>query len=139
MHIMEGFLQYPWCQFWTIIAAVCVIAGVAEFIRLVRRRPEALPLLGLADAFVFILSSLKIPSVESSSHPTGTGLGSVLAGDYVGVLYDCAGVSGAVSCTRRSDDAWCKYRGDGGCGIFATFVLYSISEFSVLHRFRSRL
>ena len=83
MHIMEGFLPGPWWQFWTIVAAVCVIAGVAAFIRLVRRRPEALPLLGLAGAFVFILSSLKIPSVGSSSHPTGTGFGSVLFGPTI--------------------------------------------------------
>ena len=62
MHIMEGFLPSPWWQLWTVAAAVCVIAGIGAFTRLVRRRPEALPLLGLAGAFVFILSSLKIPS-----------------------------------------------------------------------------
>lgn len=83
MHIMEGFLPSPWWQFWTVAAAVCVIAGIAAFTRLVRRRPEALPLLGLAGAFVFILSSLKIPSVGSSSHPTGTGFGSVLFGPAI--------------------------------------------------------
>ncbi len=83
MHIMEGFLPGPWWQFWTIVAVICVFAGIAAFTRLVRRRPEALPLLGLAGAFVFILSSLKIPSVGSSSHPTGTGFGSVLFGPAI--------------------------------------------------------
>lgn len=83
MHIMEGFLPGPWWQFWTIVAVICVGAGIAAFTRLVRRRPEALPLLGLAGAFVFILSSLKIPSVGSSSHPTGTGFGSVLFGPAI--------------------------------------------------------
>ena len=68
MHIMEGFLPSPWWQFWTVAAAVCVIAGIAAFTRLVR---------------VFILSSLKIPSVGSSSHPTGTGFGSVLFGPAI--------------------------------------------------------
>ena len=58
MHIMEGFLPGPWWQFWTIVAGICVVAGIAAFTRLARRRPEALPLLGLAGAFVFILSSL---------------------------------------------------------------------------------
>lgn len=83
MHIMEGFLPGPWWQFWTIVAGICVVAGIAAFTRLVHRRPEALPLLGLAGAFVFILSSLKIPSVGSSSHPTGTGFGSVLFGPAI--------------------------------------------------------
>ena len=83
MHIMEGFLPGPWWQFWTIFAVVCVAVGIAALTRLVHRRPEALPVLGLAGAFVCILSSLKIPSIGSSSHPTGTGFGSVLFGPFI--------------------------------------------------------
>ncbi|MDV0444122.1 energy-coupling factor ABC transporter permease [Methanorbis rubei] len=83
MHIMEGFLPGPWWQIWTIVAAICVVAGIAAFTKLVRQRPETLPLLGLAGAFVFILSSLKIPSLGSSSHPTGTGFGAVLFGPAI--------------------------------------------------------
>lgn len=38
-------------------------------------------LVAMAGAFVFVLSSLKIPSVTGScSHMTGTGLGAVLFG-----------------------------------------------------------
>ena len=38
-------------------------------------------LLGVAAAFTFVLSALKMPSVTGScSHPTGTGLGAVLFG-----------------------------------------------------------
>lgn len=38
-------------------------------------------MLGLAGAFSFVLSALKIPSVTgSSSHPTGTGLGAIMFG-----------------------------------------------------------
>ena len=38
-------------------------------------------LLGMAGAFVFVISSLKIPSVTGScSHMTGTGLGAILFG-----------------------------------------------------------
>jgi cobalt/nickel transport system permease protein len=38
-------------------------------------------LLALAGAFTFVLSALKIPSVTGScSHPTGTGLGTILFG-----------------------------------------------------------
>lgn len=83
MHIMEGFLPSPWWQFWALLAAVCVLAGMAALIRLVKRNPESLPLLGLAGACVLILSSLKLPSVGSSSHPTGTGFGAVLFGPAV--------------------------------------------------------
>ncbi len=83
MHIMEGFLPGPWWQIWTIIAAVCVVLGIVSLTKLIRKRPETLPLLGLAGAFVFILSSLKIPSLGSSSHPTGTGFGSVLFGPAI--------------------------------------------------------
>ncbi|WP_370651247.1 energy-coupling factor ABC transporter permease [Methanocorpusculum sp.] len=80
---MEGFLPGPWWQFWTVLAAVCVLAGMISLVRLVRRKPESLPLLGLAGAFVFILSSLKIPSLGSSSHATGTGFGSILFGPAI--------------------------------------------------------
>ena len=83
MHIMEGFLPGPWWQFWTVLAAVCVLAGMFALVRLVRNKPASLPLLGLAGAFVFILSSLKLPSIGSSSHPTGTGFGSILFGPAV--------------------------------------------------------
>ena len=38
-------------------------------------------LLGVAAAFTFVLSALKLPSVTGScSHPTGTGLGAILFG-----------------------------------------------------------
>jgi len=40
-----------------------------------------LPLLAVSGAFVFVLSSLKMPSVTGScSHPTGTGMGAILFG-----------------------------------------------------------
>ena len=41
-------------------------------------------MLALSGAFIFILSSLKIPSVTgSSSHPTGVGLGTAMFGPSV--------------------------------------------------------
>ncbi|MGB9792692.1 MAG: energy-coupling factor ABC transporter permease, partial [Thermacetogeniaceae bacterium] len=49
--------------------------------RTVREHPETKMLLGLAGAFTFVLSALKIPSVTGScSHPTGVGLGTILFG-----------------------------------------------------------
>jgi cobalt/nickel transport system permease protein len=45
---------------------------------------DALPLLGVTGGFIFILSSLKLPSVTGScSHPTGTGLSTVSFGPWI--------------------------------------------------------
>jgi cobalt/nickel transport system permease protein len=52
--------------------------------RLVSERREIVPLLAVAGAFIFVLSSLKLPSVTgSSSHPTGTGMAAVLFGPAI--------------------------------------------------------
>lgn len=84
MHIMEGFLPGPWWQIWFIISAPFVIYGMYQLRRLFEERREALPLLAVAGAFVFVLSSLKLPSVTGScSHPTGTGLGAILFGPFI--------------------------------------------------------
>ena len=46
--------------------------------------PEMKPLLAVCGAFIFIMSSLHVPSVTgSSSHPTGNGLGAVFFGATV--------------------------------------------------------
>jgi cobalt/nickel transport system permease protein len=81
---MEGFLPSPWWQIWFVLSAPFVIMGFYSLRRMVRENREALPLLAVAGAFVFVLSSLKLPSVTGScSHPTGTGLGSVLFGPFI--------------------------------------------------------
>lgn len=84
MHIMEGFLPSPWWQLWFLVSAPFVIFGMYQLKRLVEEKREALPLLAVAGAFVFVLSSLKLPSVTGScSHPTGTGLGAILFGPFI--------------------------------------------------------
>jgi cobalt/nickel transport system permease protein len=84
MHIMEGFLPSPWWQLWFLISAPFVIYGMYQLKQLVEEKREALPLLAVAGAFVFVLSSLKLPSVTGScSHPTGTGLGAILFGPFI--------------------------------------------------------
>lgn len=81
---MEGFLPSPWWQIWFVITAPFIIYGMYQLKRLVNERREALPLLAVAGAFVFVLSSLKLPSVTGScSHPTGTGLGAILFGPFI--------------------------------------------------------
>ncbi len=84
MHVMEGFLPPVWCAVWFVVAIPFWAAGLRRINSLVAERPEARLLLGLAGAFAFVLSALKIPSVTgSSSHPTGTGLGAILFGPAV--------------------------------------------------------
>ena len=84
MHIMEGFLPPIWCIVWFVVAIPFWVVGFMRISKLVREKPESRLLLGLAGAFTFVLSALKIPSVTgSSSHPTGTGLGALLFGPAV--------------------------------------------------------
>ncbi|WP_433799043.1 energy-coupling factor ABC transporter permease [Actinomycetospora sp. CA-084318] len=79
MHIAEGYLPPVHAAAWTVVAAPFVVHGARALVRQVREDPDSKLLLGAAGAFTFVLSALKIPSVTgSSSHPTGTGLGTVL-------------------------------------------------------------
>ncbi|MEN6294267.1 MAG: energy-coupling factor ABC transporter permease [Methanobacterium sp.] len=84
MHIMEGYLPWYWCVFWYAIAIPFVFHGVIQIKKVTEKHPESKPLLAVAGAFMFILSSLKLPSVTGScSHPCGHGLGAVLFGPTV--------------------------------------------------------
>ncbi|MQY52052.1 energy-coupling factor ABC transporter permease [Rhodocyclus tenuis] len=81
MHIMEGFLPVEHALGWALASAPFVAAGIVSIRRTIRARPELRMLLGVAAAFTFVLSALKLPSVTGScSHPTGTGLGAILFG-----------------------------------------------------------
>ncbi|MBE6486589.1 MAG: energy-coupling factor ABC transporter permease [Methanosphaera stadtmanae] len=84
MHIMEGYLPPMWCAIWLIISAVVVIYGIMQIKKYTAENDEAMPLLALSGAFMFILSSLKMPSVSGScSHPCGNGLGTAFFGPAV--------------------------------------------------------
>ena len=81
MHIMEGFLPVGWSAVWALVAAPMVFFGALSIKRTIQHSPKVKILLGLAGAYVFVLSALKIPSVTgSSSHPAGVGLGAILFG-----------------------------------------------------------
>lgn len=88
MHIMEGFLPQSHALFWLVVTAPFYAYGLWKINRLIRRYPERKLLLGVATAFIFVLSALKMPSVTgSSSHATGIGLAAVMFGPGVaGVL-----------------------------------------------------
>lgn len=81
MHIMEGFLPVEHAIGWSVASAPFVACGLYSINKRIREKPEQRMLLGVAAAFTFVLSALKMPSVTGScSHPTGTGLGAVLFG-----------------------------------------------------------
>ncbi len=84
MHIMEGFLPPVWAAIWFAVAIPFWVIGFIQIRRLFAQKPESRLMLGLAGAFSFVLSALKLPSVTGScSHPTGTGLGAILFGPFV--------------------------------------------------------
>ena len=81
MHIMEGFLPPLWCAFWFLLCIPFWVWGAMRLRKLFRENPELKLTVAISGAFMFVLSSLKLPSVAgSSSHPTGTGLAVVLSG-----------------------------------------------------------
>ncbi|WP_295385745.1 energy-coupling factor ABC transporter permease [uncultured Thiodictyon sp.] len=84
MHIMEGFLPPLHAAAWTVVAIPFLVVGARRITRITNEHPRTKLLLASAGAFAFVLSALKIPSVTGScSHPTGTGLGSILFGPPV--------------------------------------------------------
>lgn len=79
MHIAEGFLPPVHAVAWTIAAAPFVIHGARQVAKTVKNNPSSGPLLAAVGAFSFVMSAIKLPSVTgSSSHPTGTGLGTAI-------------------------------------------------------------
>ncbi|XCH79174.1 MAG: energy-coupling factor ABC transporter permease [Candidatus Dehalobacter alkaniphilus] len=84
MHIMEGFLPPVWCISWGVLTIPFLAYGLYSLRKITKESPKLKLLLAMAGAFVFVLSSLKIPSVTGScSHPTGTGLGAILFGPAI--------------------------------------------------------
>lgn len=84
MHIMEGYLPAGACVAWGALCLPFVTAGFFTVRRRVRADRKCVTLLAMAGAFIFVISSLKIPSVTGScSHMTGTGLGAILFGPSV--------------------------------------------------------
>ncbi|GLC32483.1 energy-coupling factor ABC transporter permease [Clostridium omnivorum] len=81
MHIMEGYLPPKFCIFWGVICIPFLAAGYQSIKRTLAMSRKSITILAIAGAFVFVISSLKIPSITGScSHMTGTGLGAILFG-----------------------------------------------------------
>lgn len=81
MHIMEGYLPAGLCVAWGVVCIPFLLKGFFTIKKTINENGKSITLLAMAGAFVFVLSSLKIPSVTGScSHMTGTGLGAILFG-----------------------------------------------------------
>lgn len=81
MHIMEGYLPAGYAIAWGVLCLPFLAAGFFSIKKTLKEHRELITLLAMSGAFVFVISSLKIPSVTGScSHMTGTGLGAILFG-----------------------------------------------------------
>lgn len=81
MHIMEGYLPVGFSIAWGVICIPFLVAGYMSIRKTLKENPKTITLLAMAGAYIFVVSSLKIPSVTGScSHMTGTGLGAILFG-----------------------------------------------------------
>lgn len=81
MHIMEGYLPVGYCIAWGAVCVPFLAAGFFSIKKTLRENRRAVTILAMSGAFIFVISSLKIPSVTGScSHMTGTGLGAILFG-----------------------------------------------------------
>lgn len=81
MHIMEGYLPATHCIVWGVVCVPFVIWGFFSLKKMLNRDRKLITVIAMAGAFIFVISSLKIPSVTGScSHMTGTGLGAILFG-----------------------------------------------------------
>ena len=61
---MEGFLPPMWCLIWYIVMIPIVGYGLYQIRKMVDENPDITALLAVSGAFMFVLSSLKLPSVQ---------------------------------------------------------------------------
>lgn len=88
MHIMEGYLPVGFCVAWGVLCVPFLVAGFFSMRKKLQENRRSLTILAMCGAFIFVISSLKIPSLTGScSHMTGTGLGAILfSPSAVGIL-----------------------------------------------------
>jgi len=81
VHISEGFLPIVHCIGWGVAAIPPTVLSVRAVAKQMEAKRENRVLLAASAAFLFTLSSLRMPSITgSSSHPTGTAVGTYLFG-----------------------------------------------------------
>ena len=82
MHISEGILPIDWASLWFLVAAPFVFLGLRAIERRRRENPQAVTLVAMVGAAIFVISCMPIPIpwIGTCSHPCGTGLGALLIG-----------------------------------------------------------
>jgi cobalamin biosynthesis protein CbiM/cobalt ECF transporter T component CbiQ len=81
MHISEGFLPLSHCIAWGAASLPAAVVSVRAISKGLEKKRENRVLLAASAAFLFTLSALRLPSITgSSSHPTGTAVGTYLFG-----------------------------------------------------------
>ena len=79
MHIMEGYLPFGFCVAWGIVSLPFLVKGFFAIQKKLGQDRKNITILAMSGAFIFVISSLKIPSVTGScSHMTGTALGAMI-------------------------------------------------------------
>ena len=131
MHIMEGFLPKEESLFWLVASLPFLLYGIIQINKLVKDNPERKLILGLAAAFIFVLSSLKIPSVSGScSHPTGVAIAAALFGPAVSsVLSGIVLVFQALLLAHGGITTW-------GANTFSMGIVGGIVAWSLFHGIR---
>ena len=81
MHISEGFLPLTHCVAWGAASLPAAVVSVRAIAKELDKKRENRVLLAASAAFLFTLSAMRLPSITgSSSHPTGTAVGTYLFG-----------------------------------------------------------
>ena len=112
MHIMEGYLPPSFCVAWGVICIPFLVAGYLSIKKTLSANRQSMIIIAMAAACIFVISSLKIPSVTGScSHMTGTGLGAILLGPgAVSILGLIVLIFQALlPCSWWIDDVRCQY------------------------------
>ncbi|WP_371366148.1 Cobalt transport protein CbiM [Sporomusa rhizae] len=131
MHIMEGFLPKEYALGWLIVTLPFILYGSSKISKTIRDYPERKMLLGLAGAFIFVLSALKIPSITGScSHPTGVGLSAILFGPSIStVLSGIVLVFQALLLAHGGITTWgANTFSMGIAGSFTAWILFTVSR-----------
>ena len=131
MHIMEGFLPKEYCIFWLLVVLPVLYIGYRQIRKIVTCHPEQKMLLGLAAAFIFVLSALKMPSLTGScSHATGVGLSAVLFGPAVSaVLSGIVLVFQALLLAHGGITTWGA--NTFSMGVAGSFVAWGLFKFAI--------
>jgi cobalt/nickel transport system permease protein len=84
MHIAEGILTGKSMAVTTVAGLAVLAWGSRGMSRFVKEQPERKPLLGMAGAFIFLVSLIPIPAFTgTTSHPCGTPLAGILLGPAI--------------------------------------------------------